>query len=77
MQSAYERTLLVFSILIFIFATREGWLHFCALLERVRSKQREHKLNLIEIASAAILMMVSAGPGGYYGLGLLGEFGII
>jgi hypothetical protein len=72
-MSLYERMLLVFSVLIFAFATHESFRHLRTLKNRVARAWNQGSLQSAVFAKLLALAAVSAGPAGYYGLNLWGE----
>jgi hypothetical protein len=71
MSNFYDAMVLLFSILIFLFATRESVRHVRGVMHRIRAEKRVHKLGIKRLVNSVSLMLISAGPAGYYALHLL------
>jgi hypothetical protein len=69
MSHLYDAMVLLFSILIFLFATRVR--HVRGVVHRIRAEKRVHKLGIKRLVNSVSLMLISAGPAGYYALHLL------
>ena len=71
MSYLYDGMVLLFSVLIFLFAARESLRHVRNIVRRIKAEKRVHKLGVKRLVNSLSLMLISAGPAGYYALNLL------